>query len=84
MGYDFTLTSVDEKVRSRRVRRSKYDALLDEFLGRGSPIVRVDGFDRGAGYLSLVIGRRIERRGLADRVRASCAGGCLYLERVND
>lgn len=83
MGDDFTLTSVDEKVRGRKARRSKYDALLDEFLGRGSPVVRVDGFDREAGYLSMVIGKRIERRGLADRVKATCAGGCLYLERMD-
>lgn len=82
MADDFTLTSVEEKARTRKSRRSKYDALLDQFLERGSPVVRVDGFDRGAGYLSLVIGKRIERRGLADQVKASCAGGCLYLERL--
>jgi hypothetical protein len=80
---DFKLTSVDEKSKGRKARRSKYDALLDEFLEKGSPLVRVDGFDRGAGYLSLVIGKRIERRDLADRVKASCTGGCLYLERVD-
>ncbi len=79
---DFRLVSVEEKARGRKARRSKYDAMIDQFLERGSPVARVDGLERGAAYLSLVVGKRIERRGLGDQVKASCAGGCLYLERL--
>ncbi|MCI0482138.1 MAG: hypothetical protein L0213_11190 [Candidatus Dadabacteria bacterium] len=79
---EFTLVSVEEKTRGRKARRSKYDAMIDQFMERGSPVMRVDGVERSAAYLSLVIGKRIERRGLADKIKASCAGGCLYLERL--
>ncbi len=79
---EFTLVSVEEKARGRKARRSKYDAMIDQFMERGSPVMRVDGVERSAAYLSLVIGKRIERRGLADKIKASCAGGCLYLERL--
>jgi hypothetical protein len=80
---DFTLVSVEEKAKGRKARRSKYDAMIDQFLERGSAVARVDGLDRGAAYLSLVVGKRIERRGLSEKIKASCAGGCLYLERVD-
>ncbi len=83
MADDFKLTSVDEKVKGRKARRSKYDAMIDQFLDRGSRVARVDGLERGAGYLSLVVGKRIESRGLGDKLKASCAAGCLYLERVD-
>ncbi len=79
---EFTLVSVEEKVRGRKARRSKYDAMIDQFMEHGRPVMRVDGVERSAAYLSLVIGKRIERRGLADKIKASCAGGCLYLERL--
>jgi hypothetical protein len=79
---DFKLTSVDEKVKGRKARRSKYDAMIDQFLESKSKIARVDGLERGAGYLSLVVGKRIERRGLDEKLKASCAAGCLYLERI--
>lgn len=79
---EFTLVSVEEKARGRKARRSKYDAMIDQFMERGSSVMRVDGVERSAAYLSLVIGKRIERRGLADKIKASCAGGCLYLERL--
>ena len=79
---EFTLVSVEEKARGRKARRSKYDAMIDQFMERGSPVMRVDGVERSAAYLSLVVGKRIERRGLADKIKASCAGGCLYLERL--
>jgi hypothetical protein len=79
---EFTLVSVEEKARGRKARRSKYDAMIDQFMERGSLVTRVDGLDRSAAYLSLVIGKRIERRGLADKIKASCADGCLYLERL--
>lgn len=79
---DFTLVSVEEKVKGRKARRSKYDAMINQFMERGSHVSRVDGLDRSAAYLSLVIGKRIERRGLSDKIKASCAGGSLYLERL--
>ncbi len=80
---DFKLTSVEEKVKGRKARKSKYDAMIDQFLDSKSKVSRVDGLERGAGYLSLVVGKRIERRGLGDKLKASCAAGCLYLERVD-
>jgi hypothetical protein len=80
---DFKLVSVEEKVKGRKSRRSKYDAMIDQFLEKGSKVARVDGLERGAGYLSLVVSKRIERRGLRDKLKASCAAGCLYLERVD-
>jgi len=80
---DFKLVSVDEKGRGRKARRSKYDALLDNFVERGSPLVRVDGLERAPGYVAMQLGKRIEQRSLANVVKASCAMGALYLERVD-
>jgi hypothetical protein len=79
---DFRLVSVDEKTKCHRTHRSKYDSVIDEFMDRGSRLVRVDGLPRGAGYVASLLAKRIEKRGLEGRVRASSAMGFVFLELV--
>lgn len=74
-----------EKKPSRRYRKgSKYDPILDAFVEGTENLVEATVEGRDANYLRTQLNKRIEARGLKDKVKTSVVNNVLYLEKVQD
>lgn len=79
---DFELKAVEEK-QSRKYRKgSKYDPILDEFQEMDEDLVKVVVEDKEANYLRMQLKKRMDVRGLEEKVDASVVNGVCYLERI--
>lgn len=77
----FTLKAVDKR-RSRRYRKgSKYDPILDTFLGGVNNLVEVNVSGKDADYLRIQLDKRIKAKSLGG-VRVSVVNDTCYLEKV--
>lgn len=76
---NFELRPVKEKPR----RRSKYDAVIDEFLKFGRDLVEVELEGVRPQSLRLSLYNRLKIRGLLDRVKVFQRRGKVYLERLS-
>jgi len=79
---DFKLKAIEEK-QSRTYRKgSKYDPILDEFLEMDEDLVKVVVEEKEANYLRSQLKKRIDRRGMEDKVDAAVVNGVCYLEKM--
>jgi len=80
-GLKFELKPVNEIPRG--YRKSKYDLIINEFIGSGEKLVSVDVEGKSVNYVRSQLGKRIEIRGLGKELKASSVSGTLYLEKVS-
>jgi len=78
----YTLKPVESKPRRRYRRGSKYDPIIDAFLESGKDVVEVEVEGKNPNYVRMQLNKRIELRGLGDKVRTSVINNVLYLERI--
>ena len=81
-GFSFYLTPVDEIPKRRYRKGSKYDSVIDKFLDGNDRLVTVEVVGRGANYIRTQLKKRIEARGLGDKVEASFIDDKAYLEKL--
>ncbi len=64
------------------LRESKYDSIIDAFLVYGKDIVEVKVEGEDPNFVRMQLDKRIEVRGLRDKVKTSVVNNVLYLEKV--
>lgn len=77
----FKLKSVEEKPSRRYRKGSKYDPVLDAFIGGKDGLVKVQVEGKDANYLRTQLNKRIEVRGLEGDVEVSVVNNTCYLEK---
>ncbi|MFP3951926.1 MAG: hypothetical protein ACLFVP_07315 [Candidatus Bathyarchaeia archaeon] len=78
---EFKLTAVEDKPSRKYIKRSKYDPIIDKLLELDEDLVKVHVEDKEANYLRTQIKKRIDRRGLEEKVDASVINGVCYMEK---
>lgn len=78
----FELKPVEEKPRRKFIKKSKYDPIIDQFIESNKALVTVDVEGKNANYVRSKLDKRIELRGLQDKLEVSTISGVLYLEKV--
>jgi len=78
----FKLKSVEEKPSRKYRKGSKYDPVLDAFLGGEEGLVKVRVEGKDVNYLRTQLNKRIEARGLEGGVEASVVNNICYLEKL--
>ena len=78
----FKLKSVAEKPSRKYRKGSKYDPVLDAFLGGAEGLVEVRVEGKDANYLRTQLNKRMEARGLEGEVEASVVNNICYLEKL--
>jgi len=75
----FDMTPVEKKPSRRYRKGSKYDPILDAFMGGTDSLVEVTVSGRDANYLRTQLNKRIDARNL--RVKVSVVNNIAYLEK---
>ncbi|KON29334.1 hypothetical protein AC482_06805 [miscellaneous Crenarchaeota group-15 archaeon DG-45] len=78
----FELKPVKEIPKRRYRKRSKYDPIIDSFMGGTESLVQLTAEERDASYLRTQLNKRIEAMGLGGRVRVSVVNDAAYLEKI--
>ncbi len=78
----YMLKPVESKPRRRYRKGSKYDPIIDAFLESGKDVVEVEVEGKNPNYVRMQLNKRIELRGLGDKVKTSVINNVLYLERI--
>lgn len=78
----FSLKPVKKKPSRRYRKGSKYDPIIDAFLGSSEDLVEVNVEGRDANYLRTQLNKRIEAKDLSAEVKTSVVNNVLYLEKV--
>ena len=78
----FSLKPVKKKPSRRYRKGSKYDPIIDAFLGSSEDLVEVNVEGRDANYLRTQLNKRIEAKDLRTEVKTSVVNNVLYLEKV--
>lgn len=78
----FSLKPVRKKPSRRYRKGSKYDPIIDAFLGSSEDLVEVNVEGRDANYLRTQLNKRIEAKDLSAEVKTSVVNNVLYLEKV--
>jgi len=78
----FSLKPVKKKPSRRYRKGSKYDPIIDAFLGASEDLVEVNVEGRDANYLRTQLNKRIEAKDLRTEVKTSVVNNVLYLEKV--
>ena len=78
----FDLKPVKKKPSRRYRKGSKYDPILDAFVGGIDNLVEVAVKGKNANYLRTQLNKRIEARDLTDKVKTSVVNNVLYLEKA--
>lgn len=78
----FDLKPVKKKPSRRYRKGSKYDPILDAFVGGTDNLVEVAVKGKNANYLRTQLNKRIEARDLTDKVKTSVVNNVLYLEKA--
>ena len=78
----FDLSPVD-KIPKRKYRKgSKYDPIIDKFLGGSDGLVSVEIKGREANYIRTQLKKRIDALELSDKVDVSVVNDKAYLEKL--
>ena len=77
----FDLKPVDGKPSRRYRKGSKYDPVIDEFMGSEYDLVKVDVPGKDANYLRTQLKKRIDSRELGDEIEVSVVNNVAYLEK---
>ncbi|HUS77918.1 MAG TPA: hypothetical protein VM050_04575 [Patescibacteria group bacterium] len=78
----YNLEPVDKKPSRKYRKGSKYDPILDSFLGGTHKLVKVDVENKDANYLRTQLNKRIEARDLMKQVKVSVVNNIAYLEKT--
>jgi hypothetical protein len=78
----FDLKPVDKKPSRKYRKGSKYDPILDSFLGGEHGLVKVEVENKDANYLRTQLNKRIEARDLVNQVKVSVVNNVAYLEKL--
>jgi len=80
---EVTFKFVDvEKKPSRKYRKgSKYDPIIEKFLGGKSSLVKVEVTGKEANYLRTQLKKRINARDLNKKIEISVVNNIAYLEK---
>ncbi len=78
----YNLEPVDKKPSRKYRKGSKYDPILDSFLGGAHKLVKVDVENKDANYLRTQLNKRIEARDLTKQVKVSVVNNIAYLEKT--
>jgi len=81
-GIEFRLEPVDKKPSRRYRKGSKYDPILDLFLENEHKTVQVNVPGKDANYLRTQLKKRIDARGLQDKIEVSVVNNVAYLEKL--
>ena len=76
----FNLQPIEEKPSRRYRKGSKYDPILDAFIGGNANLVQVTVEGKDANYLRTQLNKRIEARVLSN-VKVSVVNNVAYLEK---
>ena len=76
----FYLKPVDTKPHRQYRKGSKYDPILDAFVGGPVALVAVEVPDKDGNYLRTQLNKRIEAKGLKG-IKASVINNVCYLEK---
>lgn len=77
----FILKAISKKPIRRYRKGSKYDPILDSFLDSENNLVQVEIKGKDANYLRTQLKKRIEIRGLQNKVTVSVVNNIAYLEK---
>jgi len=77
----FDLSPVEKKPSRKYRKGSKYDPIIDAFLGSEDNLVTVEVEGKDANYLRTQLKKRIDARELQDRVEVSVVNNKTYLEK---
>ncbi len=78
----FDLSPVEKKPNRKYRKGSKYDPIIDKFLEGMNSLVSVEIKDRDANYVRTQLKKRIDARGLSDKVDISVVNNKTYLEKL--
>jgi len=78
---NFKLTPVESKPSRKYRKGSKYDPLLDAFIGGEYPLVKVTVKGKDANYLRTQLNKRIDARKL-ENIQVSVVNNVCYLEKT--
>ena len=78
----FQLKPVERKPTKKYRKRSKYDPIIDEFLGMDVKIAEVGVEGVEPNYLRTQLNKRIEARYLKDKVKVSVINNVVYMEKL--
>jgi len=78
----FSLKPVKKKPSRRYRKGSKYDPIIDAFMGATEELVEVNVSGRDANYLRTQLNKRIEARDLKEKIKTSVVNNVLYLEKT--
>jgi hypothetical protein len=77
----FVLVDVEKKPSRRYRKGSKYDPIIDQFLGGKSNLVKVEVAGKDANYLRTQLKKRIDARDISDKIEVSVVNNIAYLEK---
>ncbi len=77
----FKLVDVEKKPSRRYRKGSKYDPIIEKFLGSKSSLVKVEVTGKDANYLRTQLKKRINARDLDDKIEISVVNNVAYLEK---
>ena len=80
-GVSFNLQPVTEKPSRKYRKGSKYDPILDAFMGSSNNLVSVSVEGKDANYLRTQLNKRIEARNLTG-IKVSVKNNVCYLEKI--
>jgi len=80
-GVSFNLQPVTEKPSRKYRKGSKYDPILDAFMGSSNNLVSVSVEGKDANYLRTQLNKRIEARNLTG-IKVSVTNNVCYLEKI--
>ena len=77
----FDLKPIEKKPTRRYRKGSKYDPVIDRFMGRAARLVEVSIEGKEANYIRTQLSKRIEARAL-EGVKVSVINNVVYLEKT--
>lgn len=78
----FDLSPVEKKPSRKYRKGSKYDPILDKFLDGKNSLVSVEIRGKDANYIRTQLKKRIDARGLSEKVDVSVVNSKTYLEKL--
>jgi hypothetical protein len=77
----FKLVDVEKKPSRKYRKGSKYDPIIEKFLGVKSRLVKVEVAGKDANYLRTQLKKRIHARDLNNKIEISVVNNVAYLEK---
>jgi hypothetical protein len=77
----FDLSPIEKKPSRKYRKGSKYDPIIDRFLGGKHDLVKVEVPQKDANYLRTQLKKRIDARDLNSKIEVSVVNNVAYLEK---